>query len=153
MTDFRALCAELLQELEHGSAWDYQQALKDQARAALEAQPEPQGPTNERLTWLWNHLQVSRRQLMALRGENCLDDTDYQQFARSVLKQWGRPAIEPVPVSERWPEFSDCDLFERVWAFNPVLDHWKVTKINQFIHTHWLPYWVLPVPGVEGADG
>jgi hypothetical protein len=43
MTDFRALCAELLQELEHASAWDYQQGLKDQARAAL-AQPEPQGP-------------------------------------------------------------------------------------------------------------
>jgi hypothetical protein len=41
--DFRALCAELLQELEHASDWDYQQALKDQARAAL-AQPEPQGP-------------------------------------------------------------------------------------------------------------
>jgi hypothetical protein len=44
MTDFRALCAELLQELEHASAWDYQQTLKDQARAAL-AEPEPQGPT------------------------------------------------------------------------------------------------------------
>jgi hypothetical protein len=43
MTDFRALCAELLQELEHASAWDYQQTLKDQARAAL-AEPEPQGP-------------------------------------------------------------------------------------------------------------
>ena len=34
MTDFRALCAELLQELEHANDWDYQQALKDQARAA-----------------------------------------------------------------------------------------------------------------------
>jgi hypothetical protein len=68
-----------------------QSPLAVRVEAAL-AQPEPQGPTNERLTWLWNHLQVSRRQLMALRGENCLDDTDYQQFARSVLKQWGRPA-------------------------------------------------------------
>jgi hypothetical protein len=48
MTDFRSLCAELLQELEHASAWDYQKALKDQARAAL-AQPEPQGPTDEAL--------------------------------------------------------------------------------------------------------
>jgi hypothetical protein len=46
MTDFRALCAELLQELEHASAWDYQQALKDQARAAL-AQPEPVVVTDE----------------------------------------------------------------------------------------------------------
>ena len=61
---------------------------------------EPQGPSNEELTWLWNHLQVSRRQLMALRGENCLDDTDYQQFARSVLRRWGHPAIEPVPQQQ-----------------------------------------------------
>ena len=41
MTDFRALCAELLQELEHATALDYQQALKNQARAAL-AEPEPE---------------------------------------------------------------------------------------------------------------
>jgi hypothetical protein len=48
MTDFRALCAELLQELEHANDWDYQQALKDQARAAL-TQPEPEEPTDEEL--------------------------------------------------------------------------------------------------------
>jgi len=36
MTDFRALCAELLQELEHPSSWDYQQVLKDQAIAVLD---------------------------------------------------------------------------------------------------------------------
>ncbi len=103
-TDFRALCAELVGWLEkapppkstliHGAL----NASLDRARAAL-AQPEPQEPTNERLTWLWNHLQVSRRQLMALRGENCLDDTDYQQFARSVLKQWGRP--KPPSLKEQ----------------------------------------------------
>jgi hypothetical protein len=29
-----------LRELDHASVWDYQQALKDQARAAL-SQPEP----------------------------------------------------------------------------------------------------------------
>ena len=46
MTDFRALCADLLRELEHASSWDYQQALKDQASAAL-AEPEPEGPTDE----------------------------------------------------------------------------------------------------------
>jgi hypothetical protein len=48
MTDFRALCAELLQELSYATAWDYQKALKDQARVAL-AQPEPEGPTDEEL--------------------------------------------------------------------------------------------------------
>jgi len=100
MTDFRALCAELADELQGYKVSHpmHCRALLNRARAAL-AQPEPQGPTNERLTWLWNHLQVSRRQLMALRGENCLDDTDYQQFARSVLKQWGRP--KPPSLKEQ----------------------------------------------------
>lgn len=40
-TDFRALCVDLLRELNHASAWDYRQALKDQARAAL---AESDGP-------------------------------------------------------------------------------------------------------------
>jgi hypothetical protein len=42
MTDFRALCAELLDEVPHESP------LTCLARAAL-AQPEPQGPTDEEL--------------------------------------------------------------------------------------------------------
>jgi hypothetical protein len=49
MTDFRALCAELLQELEHATNWDYQQALKDQARVYL-SQPDPEGPTAAELS-------------------------------------------------------------------------------------------------------
>jgi hypothetical protein len=80
-----------------------------------------------------------------------LQHDDVAGVVRAALARWGRPAIEPVPVSERWPEFSDCNSFEEVWAFNPVLDHWKLTRINRSIHTHWLPHWALPVPGVEGS--
>lgn len=47
-TDFRALCVDLLRELDHASAWDYRQALKDQARAAL-AEPEPSTDRPDRL--------------------------------------------------------------------------------------------------------
>jgi hypothetical protein len=53
---------------------------------------------------------------------------------------------QPVAVSERWPEFSDCDPQERVWAWNPVLDHWKLSRINRSVHTHWLPANALPTP-------
>ena len=53
---------------------------------------------------------------------------------------------EPVAVSERWPNFSDCDPQERVWAWNPVLDHWKLSRINRSVHTHWLPAHALPTP-------
>ncbi len=76
-TDFRALCAELLQELEHASAWDYQKALKDQARAAL-AQPEPQGPTDEELYDYW---------ISTSPEFGCADPVG---FARAVLARWGK---------------------------------------------------------------
>ena len=44
--DFRALCAELMRELDHASHRDYQQELKDRARTAL-AEPEPPRSTAE----------------------------------------------------------------------------------------------------------
>ncbi len=80
-------------------------------------------------------------------------DSDLVAFARAVLARWGRPAPEPVSVAERWPEFSDCDQLEKLWVWNPVLDHWKLNKgIKRHVHTHWLPHWALPVPQ-EQADG
>jgi hypothetical protein len=54
--------------------------------------------------------------------------------------------LTAIDRKERWPEFSDCNYFEEVWAFNPVLNHWKLTRINPSIHTHWLPHWTLPMP-------
>jgi len=97
MTDFRALCQELVDDLEM-SDWPYK--LKEvfradiaRARAAL-AQPEPQGPTDEELWDLYQDL------------GSYFSPTE---FARTVLARWGRPAIEPVPVSERLPGPEDCD--------------------------------------------
>jgi hypothetical protein len=88
MTDFRALCQELVDDLEM-SDWPYK--LKEvfradiaRARAAL-AQPEPQGPTDEELWDLYQDL------------GSYFSPTE---FARTVLARWGRPAIEPVPEVE-----------------------------------------------------
>jgi len=62
MTDFRALCAELFENLERYQCWyiedngygiDDLEALLDRADAAL-AQPDPQGPTDEELVELFN---------------------------------------------------------------------------------------------------
>ena len=55
-------------------------------------------------------------------------------------------APTPIPVAEQWPEFSDCDPHERVWVWNPFLDHWKLSRIKRSVHTHWLPVNALPVP-------
>ncbi len=79
MTDFRALCAELLQELEHASDWDYQQALKDQARAAL-AQPEPVAPTDKELHQLWQELYSFH---------DGPTSGEVVEIARAVLERWG----------------------------------------------------------------
>ena len=71
MTDFRALCAELLQELEHATDWDYQKALKDQARAAL-TQPEPEEPLYEGdQRWMFERdaRQACRKKLLAIADE------------------------------------------------------------------------------------
>ena len=162
MTDFRALCAELLQELEHASAWDYQQALKNQARAAL-AQPEPQGPTDEELLEL---MPETMRDEFSYAAKVCSDATGGQakpgifrvclnrlalEYARAVLVRWGCPAIEPVPVSERpWEREGWCDAEGRCYGWDG--DYWWMVGnpgwANETI-THWLPHWALPVPGVE----
>jgi hypothetical protein len=94
MTDFRALCARMADELDH-----YRQLLMDdrrethalatEARAAL-AQPEPQGPTV--------------MQILALSDEIEVEDLGTIDLVRRALARWGRPAIKPVPVSERLPE-------------------------------------------------
>jgi hypothetical protein len=85
MTDFRALCAELLQLEQEQPAqytdWKmrYNAAIA-RARAAL-AQPEPQGPTDEELMAL----------AVAVFEDPFSTDKDY---ARAVLARWGRPTIQ-----------------------------------------------------------
>ena len=130
------------------------------ARALL-AQPVAEGPTDEELDELLTELN---------QGGECLS---WRAYARAVLARWGRPAAaaapvpvlpddaliiepaehtllvpvaHPVPVSERWPEFSDCDDAERVWCWSWALETWRLSRIKQSIHTHWLPANALPTP-------
>jgi hypothetical protein len=104
------------------------------------AQPEPQGPTDEELWDLYQDL------------GSYFSPTE---FARTVLARWGRPAIEPVPVSERLPGPEDCDKEGCCWWWDYGQDSWSQGMPEYCInrHTHWLPHYALPVPGVEGADG
>jgi len=153
MTDFRALCAELLQECQYLHDNNCcNKALWDRAHAAL-ARPEPQGPTDEEL------LRIYRV------ATPCYQVEEYKRelaFARAVLARYGRPAIEPVPVSERLPGPEDCDAQGRCWFFHTSTigdNEWflnQLPKVSEWYRwqsiTHWLPHWALPVPGVEGAD-
>lgn len=67
-------------------------------------------------------------------------------LARAVLARLGRPPPQPVAVRETWSEFSDCGQQEEVWVWNPVLDHWTLSRINRHVHTHWLPANALLTP-------
>ncbi len=82
-------------------------------------------------------------------------------FAHAILARWGRPTIEPVPVSEGLPKPKDCDAEGRCWWFNPgvkassnphiALSSWRLTHMlaSKPMGTHWRPHHALPVPGAE----
>jgi hypothetical protein len=82
-TGFRALCAELFENLERYQCWyiedngygiDELEALLDRADAAL-SQPEPQGPTDEELVELFNE-----------NDWNYISPETFLDIARSVLE-------------------------------------------------------------------
>ena len=83
MTDFRALCAELFENLERYQCWyiedngygiDELEALLDRADAAL-SQPESQWPTDEELVELLNE-----------NDWNYISPETFLDIARSVLE-------------------------------------------------------------------
>ena len=75
---------------------------------------------------------------------------DRHRFARTILARWGRPALRPVPVSERLPEAGDCDAEGRccfaAWDWSWALEDRTFGCNNS--RTHWLPAHALPVPEV-----
>jgi hypothetical protein len=79
MTDFRALCAELVDELQGYKVARpmHCRALLNRARSAL-AQPEPQGPTDEELWELYDEM-----------GGVSEDSAWCLNYARAVLARWG----------------------------------------------------------------
>ena len=132
--DHRALCAELLAWAEKTSSHYYiQPDVLLRARALL-AQPVAEGPSLSDVTELFY-----RRM-----GEG--SEIGFEDAIAEALARWGHPTPQPVAVSERWPDFSDCDPQERVWAWNTVLNHWKLSRIDWSVHTHWLPANALPTP-------
>jgi hypothetical protein len=111
------------------------------------AQPEPQGPTNEEL------------EDFALQNGGGYFNCDCQEEAdiltrkhisnyRAVLTRWGRPAIGPVPVSERLPGPEDCDAEGQCWWWDEDDDMWRLSEHRPWLlcWTHWLPRGALPVP-------
>jgi hypothetical protein len=151
-TDWRALCAELVDDLQWCKLelWvalgeveptEESHALIDRALAAL-AQPEPQGPTDAEMQDLALH---------CVKGNKSVE-----WVIQEALVRWGRPAIEPVPVAERLPGPEDCDDQGRCWMCGKVDGDWRLISIDnpgvpqlKYAFSHWLPHWALPVPQQE----
>lgn len=157
MTDtFRSLCSELADSVElllEMRAVDAKpMAITEdrlaRARAAL-AQPEPVGVTDDQAEDLADALNF-------MDGYAEHEDGFYVcasnlgPFARAVLTRWGRPAIAPIPVSERLPCLEDCDKEGRCWfhSINRTWCDWYLLKASCITstETHWLPFHALPLP-------
>jgi hypothetical protein len=92
MTDFRALCAELLEALEYeaGAASGDWTMLRAKAGTAL-AQPEPQGPSDEELKQLlFDDYRGVIEFVCDVEEEAHVMAGSHVQFARAVLARWGR---------------------------------------------------------------
>ncbi|NBW18408.1 MAG: hypothetical protein EBR82_61580 [Caulobacteraceae bacterium] len=159
-------------------------ARLNQAEAALVA-PE-QGPTDQQIMELMpQQLREDLAAVSRLAAHGAGPDvgpglfrvtlnTGIVEHCRAVLARWGRPAVEPVPVSERLPGPEDCDVEGLCWCSGSCSGYeqdfvtapderllWVLSRITEendyrdsgkLSCTHWLPHWALPVPGVEGKS-
>ena len=153
MTDtFRALCAELADELTQFNAWYIEdngygrpnlEALLCRCDAAL-TQSEPLAPTDEELWEAYDQM------------DGVPEDWHWcRDYTRAVLARWGTPTIQPVPVSERLPDPKECDAEGGCWWWHPghkeddFGDGWillnpkwagsRRDSDDSLIYTHWLP--------------
>ena len=87
MTDYKQLCAELLDELEFLTDWTNAAELKERARIAL-VNPEPEGPTDEELDLLADCHMITD-------GETGAVSLEHLDYARAVLARWGNHPGSP----------------------------------------------------------
>jgi hypothetical protein len=128
-------------------------SLLAQARAALE-QPESEDLTDGKLEELADAH-------MFMDGSNGTMHLEHLDFARAAIAAdrslCARPAIKPVPVSERLPGPEDCDEEGRCWWGRPSEElcnsDWFLAtcaEVDEFCDAWppivFLPHWALPVP-------
>jgi hypothetical protein len=148
-TDFRALCAELLQVLDENrhhlvrypGHWCHWRLVMDRARTAL-AEPEP--PADGEVAVL-----VAELNRIAEDAREARQITDAQSLTRAatLLEQLSAPApvVVPIPVAERLPVAGDCDAEGRCWWFSGDW-HLKQVRYRGAYDNHWLSYHAIPLP-------
>jgi hypothetical protein len=125
------------------------------------AQPEPVGVTDEELLAVQAEGTVtfprSHPEAEALSVCEYYKQLEIRK-GRAVLQRYARPAITPIPVSERLPGAGDCDAEGRCWWHAPhrvSAAHWIYRRKGRWPeqqYTHWLPVHALPLPGQPAPD-
>ena len=159
-TDWKALCAELADELTQFNAWYIEdngygmpdlEALLRRCDAALAERPVR--PTDEDL-WATGDDDFRANYY----------PTDAIRYARAILARWGNPAPQPVPVNERLPGPKDCDSEGRCWLGEPQIEDshdatWNLCTqydAQEFLtwgaKCGWLPFHALPLPEREVSE-
>jgi hypothetical protein len=86
--------------------------MTDNETNAPPTQPEPEGPTDEELDKvLFQAVNAYMESVSPFGGPVDQRRLDRAK-ARAVLTRWGRPAIQPVAVSERLPGPEDVDWLD-----------------------------------------
>ena len=155
MTDFRALCAELV------DAWlkgDDIVGAMNRARATLaDEPPEPAPPADGEVAELVEWLQEEADDYECI---GCEDSAAKCKRAADLLQRLNPP--QPVPVSERLPGPEVCVPHPRTkrgnwcWGFErcevslarPA--RWRLMHMEavEMEASHWLPAHALPLPEV-----
>lgn len=167
MTDYKQLCAELVEDL---ALWleyegppsrlpeteDESYQLLQRARAAL-AEPEPKGPTDEEIEeWADACPEAPLEELNpeVYGWRRCFTAHEFSETIRAAIARWGNhlgspdsSTPQPVPVSERLPGDELC------WWYEPDEDDgyggmWTLLRIRGGTarYSHWLPAHALPQP-------
>jgi hypothetical protein len=159
--DFRALCAELLDELDFQTSHHELIDLKGRARAAL-AEGAGVGPTDDSIETdfrVW----FADTQGSAYFGAVAL--VVLIKWTRHLLSRYGTTHPRPIPVVERpWERPGFCDADGKCWWGRPSeelcnSDWFLATRaeVEEFcsdcLPIVCLPAAAIPLPAQEGADG
>jgi len=145
-TDWKALCAELV----HG--WtEGRDIVGPMANArTLLSQPEPEGPTDEALASFTAYFCRNYPGPYTIIHKPEWHAPKIFHAAADALARWGRPAIEPVPVSEKpWEREGWCDSDGWCWRFDAdgTDPCWSFDRPEAWVcWTHVPPHYALPTP-------
>ena len=164
MTDFRALCGELMDALanfDDSQLYHESPALIARARAAL-AEGAGVGPTDEELTdqeieeWADAATEVPLEEMdPEVHGwRRCFSSHEFCETIRAAIARYGTTHPRPIPVAERMPTAADCDAKGRCWWYDPdstaSFANWTLAPV--YIATDeyfwWLPAAAIPLPEV-----